>query len=154
MAKKDSAVKARQRAREQMAAKLAEQRQREQANEADLATFFETEDALTAAATQRDDAIAKAHRDYDKATSKVTATRASALAAIRGRGETVADITTLTGLTTREVTALLKSTPTSSTTKKNTAAATKQESSSPAEPGTTTAEPTPEALGSGEPIAS
>ena len=158
MAKKDSAVKARQRAREQMAAKLAEQRKREQANEADLATFFETEDALTAAADERDAAIAKAHSDYDKATGKVTATRSSALAAIRGRGETVADLATLTGLTTREVNALLKTTHGSSPAEKKTAektveSATATDRSATPEP-TTKTEATPEPLGSSDALAS
>ncbi|MGH3803927.1 MAG: hypothetical protein ACRDTD_28110 [Pseudonocardiaceae bacterium] len=110
MAKKDSAVKARQRARERMAAKLAEQRKREEANEADLARFFETEESLTKAAHDRDAAIDKARRDYEKATSKVTSSRAESLAAMRDRGESVADLATLTGLTTREVNALLKTT--------------------------------------------
>ncbi|TSD93753.1 hypothetical protein FOS14_22065 [Skermania sp. ID1734] len=111
MPRKDATVKARQLARAKLSAHLAAQRKREQAIEADLAVFFDTDAAISAAAAQRDAAIAKANDDYARATEAVTARRADALARLRANGQTVAALTELTGLPQRQLRALIASAP-------------------------------------------
>lgn len=110
-------VRARERARAKLAEKLAEQREREKANEADLVEFFRNDELLTEAAATRAAAMVATQRDYDTTLASVQQRQAECLRTLADRGEKVEDLTALTGLSSTEVRKLLKQSPPTAQTK-------------------------------------
>lgn len=106
-----SAVEARKLARENMAAKLKAQQERDRQNEADLTTFFELDATVAKAAEQRDAVITKAHADYVAATTGAQVGQAEALGKMKDRGLAESELAELTGLTLSEVRKTLKAKP-------------------------------------------
>ncbi|MDF3285019.1 hypothetical protein [Gordonia sp. N1V] len=101
-------LSARDRARKRIADKLAAERAKEAQNEADLAEVFKAVDSITALGVKRDTAIEKAETDYTQATAAARETMGARLAAMRDRGETVAALVDLTGLTQSDISGLIK----------------------------------------------
>jgi DNA-directed RNA polymerase specialized sigma24 family protein len=105
-------VRARQRARTRLADTLTAQREREKANEDDLAAFFALDDQITSAAAARDAALADVARTHDAATADAHQAQQNCVHQLHARGLKVDDITTLTGWTTTEVRKALRARPT------------------------------------------
>lgn len=116
-AKKTSA---RDKARAKMAEQREAQRAREQATEKDLATLLSADDVIAKAREQQQAAIDKAQSVYDKAcaaaqnlfelaTVTARADQAAAAYAMKQRGDTIATIADLSEMSTRDITALIKS---------------------------------------------
>lgn len=103
-----SAVEARKLARDNMAAKLKAQQERDRANEADLVTFFELDAAITKASDTREAARAKADADYAKTRDEAAAGQTAALTQMRGRGLSERELIELTGLSAAELRRLSK----------------------------------------------
>ncbi len=108
---RSSQVRTRERARAELAEKLAEQREREKANETDLVEFFRNDELLTEADAARAAAVTAAQRDYDTTLASVQQRQAECLRTLADRGEKVDDLTALTGLSSTEVRKLLKQAP-------------------------------------------
>lgn len=104
-------VRARERARAQLADKLAAQRAREKANEDDLAAFFAHAEQLDTAAATRDATIAAAHQTYTNAIRTAQTDQHQRIRALAERGEKVADIAELTGWSLTEVRKALRAQP-------------------------------------------
>jgi len=104
-------VRARERARAQLADKLAAQRAREKANEDDLAAFFAHAEKLDTAAATRDAAIAAAHQTYTDAIRAAQTDQHQRIRALAERGEKVPDIADLTGWSATEVRKALRALP-------------------------------------------
>lgn len=102
-------VRARERARAQLAERRAAQRAREEANETDLVAFFAAAEEVTAAEAVRVKAVAAAQHAYDQAVAAATSTQQDTVRALRTRGEPVTDIAALTGWSTAEVRKATKS---------------------------------------------
>lgn len=104
-------VRARERARAQLADKLAAQRAREKANEDDLAAFFAHAEQLDTAAATRDAAIAAADQTYTDAIRAAQTDQHQRIRALAERGEKVPDIAELTGWSLTEVRKALRAQP-------------------------------------------
>lgn len=113
-------VTARTKARQKIAAQREELIRRQKADEADLAEILKAldsqdgaadnrADALMLAKTQYDAAVAKAHADHDAAVAESEKELGRRLAAMRGRGQSVADLAELTELSETDVRRHLKS---------------------------------------------
>lgn len=103
-------VRARERARAQLAERRAAQRAREEANETDLVAFFAAAEEVTAAEVARVQAVAAAQHAYDQAVAAATSTQQDTVRALRTRGEAVTDIAALTGWSAAEVRKATKAT--------------------------------------------
>jgi len=90
---RSSQVRTRERARAELAEKLAEQREREKANETDLVEFFRNDELLTEADAARAAAVTAAQRDYDTTLASVQQRQAECLRTLADRGEKVDDLT-------------------------------------------------------------
>lgn len=101
-------VSARERARSATAARLAEEQARIKMNEDDLAAFFKADETSDKARSDADARIARIREETNDKLAASDAARAAALVALKGRGESVASIATMTGLTSGEVNKLLK----------------------------------------------
>ncbi|SUH12169.1 Uncharacterised protein [Rhodococcus erythropolis] len=101
-------ISARERARSATAARLAEEQARIKQNEDDLAAFFKADENSEKAQADADTRIARIREETSEKLLASDATRASSLAALKSRGESVASIVTMTGLTSTEVNKLLK----------------------------------------------
>lgn len=101
-------VSARERARSATAARLAEEQARIKQNEDDLAAFFKADENSEKAQADANARIARIREETSEKLLASDATRASSLAALKSRGESVASIVTMTGLTSTEVNKLLK----------------------------------------------
>lgn len=112
-------VTARTKARQKIAAQREELIRRQKADEADLAEILKAldaqdgaadnrADALMMAKTQYEAAVAKAHADYDAAVAQSEEELGRRLAAMRSRGQSVADLAALTELSETEVRRHLK----------------------------------------------
>ncbi|NMM92525.1 hypothetical protein B2J88_51280 [Rhodococcus sp. SRB_17] len=101
-------ISARERARSATAARLAEEQARIKQNEDDLAAFFKADENSDKARADADARITRIREETNEKLLASDATRASSLIALKGRGESVASIATMTGLTTAEVNKLLK----------------------------------------------
>lgn len=108
-------VRARERARAQLADKLAAQRAREKANEDDLAAFFAHAEQLDTAAATRDAAIAAAQQTYTNAIRAAQTDQHQRIRALAERGEKVPDIADLTGWSATEVRKALRAQPVAKT---------------------------------------
>lgn len=97
------ATRARERARAQLADRLAATRAKEQANEDDLVAFFAAAEEIARAAEARDDAVAVAQRTYDAAVASSRQAQQATVRSLRERGETIPDIASLTGWTHSEI---------------------------------------------------
>ncbi|MCD2135987.1 hypothetical protein LQ424_29630 [Rhodococcus qingshengii] len=105
-----STVSARDRARAANAARLAEEQERLKKVEDDLVRFFKAQESRERIS---DDARARIERIREETETKIAdadRSGAAAIADLKSRGETVASIAQLTGLTTTEVNKLLRST--------------------------------------------
>ena len=105
-----STISARERARAANAARLAEAQERLKKVEDDLVRFFKAQESREKIA---DDARARIERIREETDTKIAdadRSGAAAIADLKSRGETVASIAQLTGLTTTEVNKLLRST--------------------------------------------
>ncbi len=105
-------VRARERARTRLADTLAAQREREKANEDDLAVFFALDDHITSAAAARDAALADVTRTYDAAAAAVVQGQQNCVHQLHARGLKVDDIATLTGWSTTAIRKALRARPT------------------------------------------
>jgi len=105
-------VRARQRARTRLADTLAAQREREKANEDDLAAFFALDDQIQAAAQVRDAALADVARTHDAAAADAHQGQQNCVHQLHARGLKVDDIAALTGWSTTEVRKALRARPT------------------------------------------
>lgn len=101
-------ISARERARSATAARLAEEQARIKQNEDDLAAFFKADENSEKARADADARIARIREETNEKLIASDSTRASSLAALKKRGESVASIATMTGLTSTEVNKLLK----------------------------------------------
>lgn len=112
-------VTARTKARQKIAAQREELIRRQKADEADLAEILKAldaqdgaadnrADALMLAKTQYEAAVAKAHADHDAAVAESEEELGRRLAAMRGRGQSVADLAVLTELSETDVRRHLK----------------------------------------------
>jgi len=105
-----STVSARDRARAANAARLAEEQERLKKVEDDLVRFFKAQESREKIA---DDARVRIERIREETETKISEADRSGAAAIsdlKSRGESVASIAQLTGLTTTEVNKFLRST--------------------------------------------
>jgi DNA-directed RNA polymerase specialized sigma24 family protein len=109
-------VRARQRARTRLADTLAAQREREKANEDDLAAFFALDDQITSAAAARDAALADVARTHDAATAHAHQGQQNCVHQLHNRGLKVDDIAALTGWSTTAIRKALRARPTTTTT--------------------------------------
>jgi len=105
-------VRARQRARTRLADTLAAQREREKANEDDLAAFFAHDDHIQAAAQVRDAALADVLRAHDAAAADAHQGQQNCVHHLHDRGLKVDDIATLTGWSTTAIRKALRAQPT------------------------------------------
>jgi len=112
-------VRARERARTRLADTLAAQREREKANEDDLAAFFAPDDQITSAAAARDAALADIARTHDAAASDAHQGQQNCVHQLHHRGLKVDDIATLTGWSTTAIRKALRARPTTNTTTTN-----------------------------------
>jgi len=112
-------VRARQRARTRLADTLAAQREREKANEDDLAAFFALDAQITSAAAARDAALADIARTHDAAAADAHQGQQNCVHQLHHRGLKVDDIATLTGWSTTEIRKALRARPTPTTTTTN-----------------------------------
>lgn len=139
-------VSARERARSATAARLAEEQARIKQNEDDLAAFFKADENSEKAQADADARIARIREETNEKLLTSDATRASSLAALKSRGESVASIATMTGLTSTEVNKLLKlarttgATPAKDSSK---ADSTKKDEKASAEPASTSSDSSP-----------
>ncbi|MCZ9634939.1 hypothetical protein [Rhodococcus sp. BH5] len=101
-------VSARERARSATAARLAEEQARIKMNEDDLAAFFKADETSDKARSDADARISRIREETNKKLLASDAARAASVVALKGRGESVASIATMTGLTSGEVNKLLK----------------------------------------------
>lgn len=112
-------VTARTKARQKIAAQREELLRRQKADEADLAEILKAldgqdgaadsrADSLMLAKTQYEAAVAKAHADYDAAVAESEEELGRRLAAMRSRGQSVADLAELTELSETDVRRHLK----------------------------------------------
>lgn len=108
-------VRARERARTRLADTLAAQREREKANEDDLAAFFALDDQITSAAAARDAALADVACTYHAAAADAKQGQQNCVHQLHARGLKVDDIATLTGWSTTEVRKALRARPTPTT---------------------------------------
>lgn len=97
------ATRARERARAQLADRLAATRAKEKANEDDLVAFFVAAEEIARAVEARDDAEIAAARTYDAAVASSTQSQQATVRSLRERGETIPDIAGLTGWAHSEV---------------------------------------------------
>ena len=109
-------VRTRQRARTRLADTLAAQREREKANEDDLAAFFAPDDQIQAAAQVRDAALADVARTHDAATAHAHQGQQNYVHQLHHRGLKVDDIATLTGWSTTAIRKALRARPTTNDT--------------------------------------
>jgi len=109
-------VRARQRARTRLADTLAAQREREKANEDDLAAFFALDDQIQAAAQVRDAALADVARTHDAAAADAHQGQQNCVHQLHARGLKVDNIATLTGWSTTAIRKALRARPTTNTT--------------------------------------
>lgn len=109
-------VRARERARTRLADTLAAQREREKANEDDLAAFFALDDQITSAAAARDAALADVARTHDAAAADAKQGQQNCVHQLHHRGLKVDDIATLTGWSTTAIRKALRARPTPTTT--------------------------------------
>jgi len=109
-------VRARQRARTRLADTLAAQREREKANEDDLAAFFALDDQITSAAAARDAALTDVARTHDAAAADAHQGQQNCVHQLHHRGLKVDDIATLTGWSTTAIRKALRARPTTNTT--------------------------------------
>lgn len=109
-------VRARQRARTRLADTLTAQREREKANEDDLAAFFALDDQIQAAARVRDAALADVARTHDAAAADAHQGQQNCVHQLHARGLKVDDIATLTGWSTTAIRKALRTRPTTTTT--------------------------------------
>lgn len=101
-------VSARERARSATAARLAEEQARIKKNEDDLAAFFKADETSEKARSDADARIARIREETSEKLIASDETRATSVLALKTRGESVASIATMTGLTSTEVNKLLK----------------------------------------------
>lgn len=101
-------LSARERARSATAARLAQEQARIKQNEDDLAAFFKADENSEKAQADAEARIARIREETSEKLLASDTTRASSLAALKSRGESVASIVTMTGLTSTEVNKLLK----------------------------------------------
>jgi len=109
-----------ERARTRLADTLAAQREREKANEDDLAAFFALDDQITSAAAARDAALADVARTHDAATAHAKQGQQNCVHQLHDRGLKVDDIATLTGWSTTAIRKALRARPTPTTTTNDT----------------------------------
>jgi len=109
-------VRARERARTRLADTLAAQREREKANEDDLAAFFALDDQITSAAAARDAALADVARTHDAAAADAHQGQQNCVHQLHSRGLKVDDIAALTGWSTTAIRKALRARPTPTTT--------------------------------------
>jgi predicted transcriptional regulator len=105
-----STISARDRARAANAARLAEEQERLKKVEDDLVRFFKAQESREKIS---DDARARIQRIREETETKIAEadrSGAAAIADLKSRGESVASIAQLTGLTTTEVNKFLRST--------------------------------------------
>jgi len=103
-------------ARTRLADTLTAQREREKANEDNLAAFFALDDQLTSAAAARDAALADVARTHDAATAHAHQGQQNCVHHLHHRGLKVDDITALTGWSTTAIRKALRARPTTNTT--------------------------------------
>lgn len=112
-------VTARTKARQKIAAQREELVRRQKADEADLADILKAlesqdgaddrrSDAIALAKSHYDTAVKKAHADFDDAVAESEVVLGERLAAMRSRGQTVADLAELTELSETDVRRHLK----------------------------------------------
>jgi len=104
------------RARTRLADTLAAQREREKANEDDLAAFFALDDQITSAAAARDAALTDVARTHDAAAADAHQGQQNCVHQLHDRGLKVDDIATLTGWSTTAIRKALRARPTTNTT--------------------------------------
>lgn len=102
-------VSARERARSATAVRLAEEQARIKKNENDLAAFFKADEVNEKARSDADARIARIREETSEKLVSSDETRAASVLALKTRGESIASIATMTGLTSTEVNKLLKS---------------------------------------------
>ena len=108
MATTEKRMSARDLARKKVAAQREAQRLRDQANETDLATVLKAAEAVPAAETVRDKAIAAAKTKCQSKVDEAHTRMGAALAAMRDRGETIAALAELSDLPDTEVRRLIR----------------------------------------------
>lgn len=108
MATTEKRMSARDLARKKVAAQREAQRLRDQANETDLATVLKAAEAVPAAETVRDKAIAAAKTKCQSKVDEAHTRMGAALAAMRDRGETIAALAELADLPDTEVRRLIR----------------------------------------------
>lgn len=137
-----STISARDRARAANAARLAEEQERLKKVEDDLVRFFKAQESREKIS---DDARARIERIREETETKIAEadrSGAAAIADLKSRGETVASIAQLTGLTTTEVNKFLRSTKPKQKSEKEPADKTgSKEDSSPAPASTSSTDP-------------
>lgn len=101
-------ISARERARSATAARLAEEQARIKKNEDDLAQFFRADETIEKARAESAQKIERIREETEERVAQSDALRATSVLALKERGETVASIASMTGLTTTELNKLLK----------------------------------------------
>jgi len=143
-----STISARERARAANAARLAEEQERLKKVEDDLVRFFKAQESREKIADDARVRIERIREETDTKLADADRSGAAAIADLKSRGETVASIAQLTGLTTTEVNKLLRSTKPKQKSEKSPADKTaSKEDSSPAPA------PTPASTSSTDPAA-
>ncbi|MDV6277965.1 hypothetical protein R3Q06_31265 [Rhodococcus erythropolis] len=105
-----STISARDRARAANAARLAEEQERLKKVEDDLVRFFKAQELREKISGDARVRIERIREETDTKIADADRSGAAAIADLKSRGETVASIAQLTGLTTTEVNKLLRST--------------------------------------------
>ncbi|NUS42904.1 MAG: hypothetical protein HOQ24_04320 [Mycobacteriaceae bacterium] len=108
MAKGSSSIEARRRARERLARERLEQIERNKANEADLTEYLLLEHRIGAAEVERDASFAQIEVNHRSAVEEMLGLQVECVRRMRARGEKVAAIADLTGLTVRDVNRISK----------------------------------------------
>lgn len=137
-----STISARERARAANAARLAEEQERLKKVEDDLVRFFKAQESREKISDDARVRIERIREETDTKIADADRSGAAAIADLKSRGETVASIAQLTGLTTTEVNKLLRSTKPKQKSEKAPADKTaSKEDSSPAPASTSTTDP-------------
>lgn len=105
-----STVSARDRARAANAARLAEEQERLKKVEDDLVRFFKAQESREKISDDARARIQRIRAETETKISEADRSGAAAIADLKSRGESVASIAQLTGLTTTEVNKFLRST--------------------------------------------